>query len=76
MYENSHSWRKRIRLQELVAITEQELESGKKFEEITEMLEEEMKSRWNLVGGTRKQYLDTIKKVLDNRYVLTSHARI
>ena len=76
MYENSHSWRKRIRLQELVTITEQELESGKSFEEITEMLEEEMKSRWNLVVGTRKQYLDTIRKVLDNQYVLINHTRI
>lgn len=76
MYENSHSWRKRIRLQELVIIAEQELESGKNFEDITEKLEEEMKRRWKLVTGTRKQYLDTIKKVLDNQYVLTNQIRI
>ena len=76
MYENSHSWRKRIRLQELVTIAEHELESGKIFEDITEKLEEEMKRRWKLVAGTRKQYLDTIKKVLDNQYVLTNQIRI
>ena len=76
MYENSHSWRKRIRLQELVIIAEQELESGKIFEDITEKLEEEMKRRWKLVAGTRKQYLDTIRKVLDNQYVLTNQIRI
>ena len=70
MYENSHSWRRRLRLKTLVDIARQELEAGKEFNEFSQKLEQEMQSRWKLVPTTRRQYLDTIKKVLDNQFVL------
>ena len=70
MYENSHSWRRKLRVQSLVEIARKELDSGKEFTEILDKLEQEMQIRWKLVPGTRKQYLDTIKKVLENQLVL------
>lgn len=70
MYENSHSWRRRLRIQTLVAIATNEMESGKDFDDFSPKLEQEMQIRWKLVASTRKQYLHTVKKVLTNRSVL------
>ena len=71
MYENYHAWRRKLRVQLLVEIAREELDSGKEFAEISEKLEQEMQTRWKLVSGTRKQYLETIRKVLENQFVLT-----
>ena len=71
MYENSHAWRRKLRIQLMVDIAKKELDSGKEFQEICPKLEQEMLTRWKLVSGTRKQYLDTMRKVLDNQFVLT-----
>ncbi len=71
MYENSHAWRRKLKIQLLVEIAKEELDSGKEFAEISETLEQEMQTRWKLVSGTRKQYLETIRKVLENQFVLT-----
>lgn len=70
MYEYSQAWRRRLRLQTLVDIARKELDSGKEFDQITGKLEQEMQIRWRLVPGTRKQYLDTVKRVLNNQLVL------
>ena len=70
MVENIRDWRKKLRLKELMDITKQELESGKEITIINEILDIQMQKRWNLVSTTRKQYLDDIKKILANQYVL------
>ena len=70
MVDHVHAWRKKLRLQELMDITNQELESGKEITVINEILDIQMQKRWNLVSTTRKQYLDDIKKILANQYVL------
>jgi len=70
MVEHVHAWRKKLRLQELLVITKQELESGKELSIINEILDIQMQKRWNLVSTTRKQYLDDIKKILTNQYIL------
>ena len=70
MVEHVHAWRKKLRLQELLVITKQELESGKELGIINEILDSQMQKRWNLVSTTRKQYLDDIKKILANQYIL------
>ena len=64
------TWRKKLRLQELIDIKKKELESGMEINQIYEILDEEMQTRWKLVSYTRKQYLDSIKKILANQYVL------
>lgn len=68
MYENAISWRRKLRIKSLVGIARQELDSGKKFEQITDRLEEEMQIQWKLVPGTRKQYLQSVQGVLENKY--------
>ena len=70
MAEHVQTWRKKLRLQELMAITRKELESGKEITQIYEILEDEMQVRWRFVGTTRKQYLDDVKRILANQYVL------
>ena len=70
MVEHVLAWRKKLRLQELLIITKQELESGKDLGLINEILDIQMQKRWNLVSTTRKQYLDDIKKILTNQYIL------
>ena len=70
MVDHIHTWRKKLRLQELMDITKQELESGKEITKINEILDLQMQKRWNLVSTTRKQYLNDIKKILANQYVL------
>ncbi len=70
MADSVQTWRKKLRLQELIDITKKELESGMEINEIYEILDEEMQTRWKLVSYTRKQYLDSIKKILANQYVL------
>ena len=70
MVEHVLAWRKKLRLQELLVITKQELESGKDLGLINEILDIQMQKRWNLVSTTRKQYLNDIKKILANKYIL------
>ncbi len=70
MAEHVQTWKKKLRLQELVGIAKKELESGKEISLVYEILEEEMQSRWRFVDSTKKQYLDAIKKILTNQYVL------
>jgi len=65
MIDHVQTWRRKLRLQELVVIAKQELESG-----IYEILEQVMQERWRFVGTTKRQYLDDVKKILANQYVL------
>lgn len=60
-----------MRIQTLVDIAKKEIESGSEFDEFSLKLEKEMQIRWKLVRGTRKQYLETVKKVLSNQFVLS-----
>ncbi len=70
MAEHAQTWRKKLRLQELVDTARQELESGKEIALVYEKLDEQMQERWKLVSSTRKQYLENINKILTNQYVL------
>ena len=70
MTEYAQTWRKKLRLQILVDIAKNELESGKETNQVYERLDEEMKMRWKLVITTRKQYLDDVKKILTIQNIL------
>jgi len=70
MADHVQTWRKKLRLLVLVGIAKQELESGKEITKVYEILEEEMQERWRFVDSTKKQYLDDVKKILTNQYVL------
>ncbi|MGI9567233.1 MAG: hypothetical protein ACR2LL_09515 [Nitrosopumilus sp.] len=70
MSEYSQSWKKKLRLQELVETTKKEIDSGNEFENISCKLDNEMQIRWRLVPSPRKNYLIMIKKILDNQIIL------
>ena len=71
MYENAMSWRRKLRIKSLICIARKELDSGKEFSQIADKLELEMQIRWKLVPGTRKQYLHTVKGVLENQILIS-----
>ena len=70
MSDHVQTWKKKLRLQELVEIARKELEEGKERSQVDEILEETMVTRWKFVTSTKKQYLSDIKKILANQYIL------
>jgi len=70
MVDCVQTWRKKLRLQELVDIAKNELESGTEISKIYEILDKVMSFRWKLVNNTRKLYLEDVKKILENQFVL------
>ncbi len=70
MTDYVQTWKRNLRLKELVDFARNELKSGKGKEDIYKTLDSEMKARWNLVLTTRRQYLADINKILTGRYVL------
>ena len=70
MADYVQTWKRNLRLKELVDFARKELKSGKSKEEIYKILNSEMKTRWNLVLTTRRQYLIDINKILTGQYVL------
>ena len=52
-------------------VVKRELDAGEEIDLVYEILEDEMKARWRFVESTRKQYLEDIKRILVNQYVLT-----
>ena len=74
MTEYPQTWRKKLRIKLLVEIAQYELNGEnydeKKIEVIREKLDSEMKTRWNLIRVTRKDYLKRVEKILRGEYVL------
>jgi hypothetical protein len=70
MVDCVQTWRKKLRLQELVDIAKNELESDTEISKIYEILDKAMSFRWKLVNSTRKLYLEDVKKILANQFAL------
>ena len=64
-----------MRIKQLVEIAENELKGEdydkNNVERIREKLNSEMKTRWNLIRITRKDYLERVEKILRKEYVLS-----
>lgn len=60
------TWRRQLRIQELTNVAKEKLESGVEITQVYEILDELMVSKWRSIPTTRKQYLDSVKKVLEN----------
>jgi len=71
MVDCVHTWRKKLRLQELMVVAKRELDAGEEIDIVYEILQDEMESRWRFVGSTKRQYIENVKKILSNQYVLT-----
>ena len=70
MADCAHTWRKKLRLQELMAVAKREIDAGEKIDPVYETLEDQMQARWRFVGSTGRQYIEDIKRILANQYVL------
>ena len=64
------TWRRKLRIQELADIAKEKLESGTEISQVYEILDEIMVSKWKSIPTTRKQYLDSVKRVLENQNVV------
>lgn len=71
MVDCAHTWRKKLRLQELMVVAKREIDACEEIDLVYEILEDEMQTRWKFVSSTRRQYIDDIKRILANQYVLT-----
>ncbi len=71
MVDCAHTWRKKLRLQELMVVAKREIDAGEEIDLVYEILEDKMQTRWRFVSSTRRQYIEDIKKILANQYVLT-----
>ena len=70
MTDYVQTWRRKLRLKELIDFAQKEIKSGTGKEDIYKILDAEMKVRWNLVLTTRRQYLTDINKILTGQYAL------
>jgi len=73
MAEYAQTWRKKLRIKQLVDIAKDEL--GENYNDndiknIQEKLDSEMKTRWKLIRNTRKEYFEIVQKILRKEYVL------
>ncbi len=50
--------------------SKKELDAGEGIDIVYEILEDKMESRWRLVGSTKRQCVEDIKRILANQYVL------
>ena len=64
MVDCVQTWRRKLRVQELVDIAEKELDLGTEITQIYKILDKIIQVRWNSIPTTRKQYLDSVKKFL------------
>ncbi len=67
MVDCAHTWRKKLRLQELMIVARRETDAGEEIDLVYEILEDEMETRWRFVSSTRGQYLEDIKKIMENQ---------
>ncbi|MFQ5783028.1 MAG: hypothetical protein ACE5GR_08270 [Nitrosopumilus sp.] len=70
MADHVQTWKRKLRLQELVSLAKAELETGKEISAVYEILDDIMQERWKFVDSTKRQYLEDVKKILSNQYVL------
>ncbi len=71
MIDCAHTWRKKLRLQELMVVAKREIDAGEEIDIVYEILKDEMQARWRFVSSTRRQCIEDIKRILANQYVLT-----
>jgi hypothetical protein len=64
------TWRRKLRIEELANIAIEKLESGTEITTVYEILDEIIASKWKSIPTTRKQYLDSVTKVLENQNIL------
>ncbi|MFQ5440574.1 MAG: hypothetical protein ACE5DL_03825 [Nitrosopumilaceae archaeon] len=70
MVEYAQTWRRELRIQELVKIAKKELELGTEIPKIYQILDDVIYAKWKSIPTTRRQYLESVKKSLANQHVI------
>lgn len=67
MADYAQTWRRELRIQELVDIAKKELELGTEITRIYQILDDVIYAKWRSIPTTRRQYLESVKKSLVNQ---------
>jgi hypothetical protein len=68
--EYAQTWRRELRIHELVTIAKKEIELGTEINKIYQILDDTIYSKWRSIPTTRRAYIESVKKNLINQYVI------
>ena len=70
MADYAQTWRRELRIHELVEIAKKELELGTEINKIYEILDDVIYAKWRSIPTTRRAYIESVKKDLVNQYMI------
>jgi len=68
--EYAQTWRRELRIRELVIIAKKEIELGTEISEIYQILDNTIYAKWRSIPTTRRAYIESVKKDLINQYII------
>jgi hypothetical protein len=70
MADYAQTWRRELRIHELVEIAKKELELGTEINKIYQILDDVIYAKWRSIPTTRRAYIESVKKDLVNQYMI------
>ena len=70
MADYAQTWRRELRIHELVEIAKKEIEIGTEINKIYEILDDVIYVKWRSIPTTRRAYIESVKKDLVNQYMI------
>ncbi|HUU49150.1 MAG TPA: hypothetical protein VMW55_10280 [Nitrosopumilaceae archaeon] len=70
MADYAQTWRRELRIHELVEIAKKEIEIGTEINKIYEILDDVIYTKWRSIPTTRRAYIESVKKNLINQYMI------
>lgn len=70
MADYAQTWRRELRIHELVEIAKKEIELGTEINKIYEILDDVIYVKWRSIPTTRRAYIESVKKDLVNQYMI------
>jgi len=70
MAEYAQTWRREIRIHELVEIARKEIALGTEISQIYQILDDVIYAKWRSIPNTRRAYIEDVKKDLANQYMI------
>jgi hypothetical protein len=70
MADYAQTWRRELRIHELVEIAKKEIEIGTEINKIYEILDDVIYAKWRSIPTTRRAYIESVKKNLINQYMI------
>ncbi|MDH3278005.1 MAG: hypothetical protein OEL77_06915 [Nitrosopumilus sp.] len=70
MAEYAQTWRRELRIHELVEIAKKEIALGTEISQIYQILDDVIYAKWRSIPTTRRAYIESVKKDLANQYTI------